>query len=61
MIESEIIEHYGYNVWQAMKTSHWLNGITLTMRDGQADIPEEDLDRAYRHIQGLPISSVEWD
>jgi hypothetical protein len=61
MIWQEVEEKYGKEIADKMKTSHWLDCITITMRDGEPDIPEEDLDRAYRSIQGLPIHPLEWD
>ena len=47
MRRSEAIKKYGKD-WQKMLDSGWLDGITLTMLpDGETDIPERDLERAY--------------
>ncbi len=45
-----------------MEKSKWLQGITVSMgKDGKADIPESDIDRAYRDVTGGKINPSEWD
>ena len=62
MDEETIIKTYGYHTWQAMKTSTYLDGITCRMtKDGKMDIPERDLENAYKDIQGLKVHWWEWD
>lgn len=61
MKESEIIEKYGEHIWNAMQDSVYLDGITIRIVDGEIDIPSSDLELAYKHIQGKPIYSWEWD
>lgn len=61
MIEEEIIDFYGKETWTAMKDSKYLDGITISIRDGEPDIPKEDLERAYKDIRGIPIHQEEWD
>jgi hypothetical protein len=62
MIVSEAIKKYGSETWAKMSESGWLDGITVTIgKNGETDIPQSDLDRAYRAIQGKPIHPLDWD
>ncbi len=51
MRRSDAIKKYGKD-WQKMCDSGWLDGITLTqLPDGETDIPEYDLERAYNAVK----------
>lgn len=46
----------------AMKDSKYLECITLTLTEnGETDIPERDIELAYRDITGGYIHPLEWD
>jgi hypothetical protein len=59
MIWPEVIEKYGKWMADRMAKSPFLDGITVTMRDGQMDIPAEDIERAYQWAKGRKI--IGWD
>ena len=60
--KEEVIKKYGKRMWDAMVKTGWLDGITCTINpDGSIDIPESDIDRAYRSANGIHISAEEWD
>ena len=60
--KEEVIKRYGKEVWDRMVKSGWLTGITCEMNpDGTIDIPECDIDRAYRSAMGGYVSALEWD
>ena len=62
MIWAEVEEKYGKPLADKMKQSNWLEGITLTMRDtGETEIPESDIDNAYRDVTGKRIEDWMWD
>ena len=44
-----------------MMRSGFLSGITVTLKDGEFDIPERDLSIAYRAAKGEKIHDSEWD
>lgn len=61
---SEVVEKYepliGKEGIRRMKDE--MGEITLTMYpDGEANIPENDIDRAYRVITGKPTNPEMWD
>lgn len=57
----EIIDIYGLELANLMKKSSYLQGITVTISDGEFDIPERDIKLAYRDVIGAEISPLEWD
>ena len=61
--KQQVIEKYGPEMWDAaMCKTGWLDGITYTANpDGTIEIPESDIDRAYRSANGIRISTEEWD
>ncbi len=62
MNSEESKKKYGKSMWKKMCDSGWLSGITIEMRDdGTGDIPQGDLDRAYRAANGEKIHPLEWD
>jgi len=62
MIWKEVEEKYGKHVAEAMKDSKYLECITCTMtKRGEVDIPERDIELAYREITGGYIHPLEWD
>ena len=61
MIWKEVEEAYGKELADKMKESSYLDGITITMRDGEADIPESDIHLAFKDTVGRKISPGEWD
>ena len=60
MLKSEAINKYG-KYWKKMIDSGWLTGITVSIVDGEMDIPERDLDVAFRAAKGEKINHLEWD
>ena len=63
MIWKEVEKKYGKKNAAKMKKSKYLMGITVTMgKDGKPDIPERDIDLAYRDtIKKEKIQIEEWD
>lgn len=61
MIKKEIEEKYGKALAKKIMKSDMLNGITVTMRNGEMDIPESDIKLAIKHIKGEKIHDLEWD
>lgn len=62
MLWEEVEKKYGKKLAAKMKKSKWLHGITVKIRkDGKIDIPECDIDRAYRDVTGKSIHPSEWD
>lgn len=62
MIWKEVEKKYGTKIANKMEKSEYLQGITLTMGpNGKADIPERDIDLAYRDVMGKKIHPLEWD
>ena len=57
---TEVVEKYGKKMAKKMKKSQYLKGITVTAYpDGVTNIPESDIERAYKDIMGYPIYM--WD
>ena len=53
---------YGKKVADKMKDSPYLQGITCRLTEtGEVDIPERDIDLAYRWLTKQKISEGEWD
>lgn len=45
-----------------MVRTSWLDGITCTITpDGKIDIPQNDIDLAYKAVKGKYINPFEWD
>lgn len=61
MIWKEVEEKYGKKIADRMKRSRMLMGITVTKRNGEWDIPESDIENAYRDVMGKPIPLEGWD
>ena len=63
MNEQEIIKKYGRRNWDKMKKSEWLMSITVSLNDdGSVDIPERDIELAYKDkILKKKIGVEEWD
>ena len=60
--DKEAIEIFGEDLWKKMCASGWLDGITVVLLpNGETDIPESDLLRAYRAARGGSIHPLEWD
>lgn len=60
MKESEAIRKYGEETYRRM--GKFMNGITVSQdKDGEIDIPERDLEQAYRQLHGGRIHPFEWD
>ncbi len=60
--KEHIIEKYGQNTWDAMFKTGFLTGVTCVITpDGKLDIPQRDIDIAYRAVKGERISWREWD
>lgn len=62
MIWKDVEEQYGMDMANRMKNSKMLTGITVTIQDdGEFDIPERDIELAYRDVTGGYIHPFEWD
>lgn len=62
MIWDEVEAKYGAKMADKMKKSIFLRHNTVTLRsDGKVDIPERDIDLAYRDVTGKKILPWEWD
>lgn len=61
MKESEAKKRYGKTMWDKMTATGYLTGITVTVKDGETDIPESDLSRAYRAAKGEKLHPLDWD
>ena len=60
--EKQTIEKYGKEMWDKMVATGWLDGITCRiMPNGEIDIPQSDIDRAYREAKGEYVSHLEMD
>lgn len=60
MLWEEVEEKYGKELADKMSKSKWLNGITISYtEDGKIDIPESDIERAYKDVTGGVIYG--WD
>ena len=60
--QKEAIKIFGQTRWDSMCATGWLNGITVRLLpNGEMDIPESDLLRAYRASRGGKIHPIEWD
>jgi hypothetical protein len=58
--KEQVIKKVGLSLWEAMNKTGFLDGITVRKNpDGTIEIPEEDIDRAYRAANGEIIS--DWD
>lgn len=62
MIWSEVEKKCGKEMADIMKKSRFLNGITVKiLPNGEWDIPEEDIELAFRDVNGIAIGPEEWD
>lgn len=62
MLWSDIEKKYGKEIAEKIKKSPLLRGITVSLReDGKIDIPERDIELAYKDIMGKHIQPWEWD
>lgn len=62
MIWEEVEKKYGKELAEKMKKSGYLVGNTVTITEGgKIDIPERDIDLAYRDVTGKKIHESEWD
>ena len=58
----QIIEKYGKEIWDKMIDTGWLDGITCRVTsDGKLNIPQHNIDCAYRAATGKHISHLEYD
>ena len=58
----QVIKKVGKKMWDKMCATGWLDGITVSLNsDGKTEIPESDIDRAYRAAHGERITAWEWD
>ena len=62
MIWDEVEKKYGKKMADKMKKSNMLKGITVSLTDdGKADIPERDIEIAYKDVNKKYIGHMEWD
>ncbi|MEK6842134.1 MAG: hypothetical protein AABX91_03220 [Nanoarchaeota archaeon] len=59
---SEIEQKYGKMLTNKIIKGRYLDGCTIRVNeDGTEDIPEEDIIRVIREINGEKIGAFEWD
>lgn len=62
MLWEEVISKYGKEMADKMKKSQFLIGNTVTITDdGELDIPEKDIELAYKDVTGKKVYQFEWD
>lgn len=60
MTPKKALEIYGKEMLEKMDKTGYLDGITVTrLPNGDIDIPESDLDRAFRAVKKLPIGDFD--
>jgi hypothetical protein len=60
--KAQVIEKYGIDMWNKMAATGWLDGITCqVLPDGSINIPQRDINCAYRAATGEFVSDAEWD
>ena len=58
----QVIETYGEEMAAKMRDGEWLDGITcIVLPSGEIDIPQRDIDNAFRAANGEIIGDMEWD
>lgn len=57
----EIKKKYGKKLTENIRKSKILDGITISLKKGEEDIPERDIELAIKEIKGEKISDSEWD
>jgi len=62
MIWKEVEIRFGKEIANAMKKSHYLEGITVTYDENcEIDYPESDIELAFKDVMGYSIHYSEWD
>ena len=61
MFWEDVEKMYGKSMADKMAESEQLCCVTVVMRDGKADIPEIDIENAYKDITGQYIHPYAWD
>ena len=62
MTPKEAEKKYGKRLWNKIKRSKWMDGITVSLNEnGETDIPECDIERAYRDVTNQKTYSLDWD
>ena len=60
MKESDAIKKYGKEIYKKM--GKFMKDITVSWdKDGETNIPERDLELAYKQLHGYKMNSFEWD
>jgi hypothetical protein len=58
----QALDKYGAEMMKKMDRTGFLDGITCVLnKDGSIEIPQRDLDIAYRAAKGEEIDLEEWD
>ena len=57
----EIEKKYGKKLTRKIRKSKILDGITISLKKGEEDIHEIDIELAIKEIKGEKISDSEWD
>ena len=61
MLWEDVEDRYGKKLADKMKKAKALMGITVRITDKGWDIPESDIERAYKEVKGIKIHPEEWD
>ena len=61
MIWTEVETKFGKEMADAMKHSQYLQGITVSFKDGEIDYPESDIWLAFKDVMGEKINYFEID
>lgn len=60
MKKQEAIKKYGKETFEKM--GEYMDGITISVdEDGDIDIPDRDLELAYKQLKGYKLNPEEWD
>ena len=59
MKRNDAIMKYGKTMFSKMQKH--LNGITISIINGEEHIPESDLERAYKQVKGKKVHPLDWD
>jgi len=61
MLQEELEEKYGKELIKKVIDEGYLQGCTIAIINGKEDIPESDIRRAIREMNGEKIGPNEWD
>jgi len=60
ILKSKAKKKYG-KYWKKMQNLNWLTEITVSLVNGKIDIPEKNLNIAFRATKGEKINHLKWN